>query len=89
MQKFKIIYLIALTPIFLFIGIGANAIEVNCDSPIWRKKEICKNKIKNSRKSQYGGWYPFGFDKNGNPVSLVWTVQWKKRGTTTTRVGPS
>ena len=71
MRKLKIFYLIALTPFILTIGLGVNAIEVNCDSPVWRKRDICKDKIKSLPKSNYGGWYPFGFDKNGNPVSLV------------------
>ena len=71
MTKLKIIYLIAITPFIFLMGIRVNAIEVNCDSPVWRKKDICNDKTKSLRKSQYGGWYPFGFDKNGNPVSFV------------------
>ena len=71
MTKLKIIYLIAITPFIFLMGISVNAIEINCNSPVWRKKEICKDKTKSLKKSQYGGWYPFGFDKNGNPVSLV------------------
>ena len=71
MRKLKIFYLIALTPFILIMGLGVNAIEVNCDSPVWRKRDICKDKIKSLPKSNYGGWYPFGFDKNSNPVSLV------------------
>ncbi len=71
MTKLKIIYLIAITPFIFLMGIRVNAIEVNCDSPVWRKKDICNDKTQSLRKSQYGGWYPFGFDKNGNPVSLA------------------
>ena len=53
MRKLKIGYLIALSTFALIIGIGVNAIDVNCKSPVWRKKAICKDKIKSSRKFRF------------------------------------
>ena len=52
--------------------------EINCDSAVWRSGHICLGKQSNKKSIQYGRWFPFGFDKNGNPVNFVQLLSYKK-----------
>ena len=52
--------------------------DINCDSPVWRKRQVCAGKQSNKKSIQYGSWFPFGFDKNSNPINFVQLLSIKK-----------
>ena len=49
--------------------------SVNCDSPVWKRRAVCAGK---KSTVQYGNWFPFGFDKNGNAVNFVQLLSLKE-----------
>ena len=51
------------------------ALDVNCNSPVWRNRKPCIGKVK-KEKSPYGSWFPFGFNKKGTPVNWA-TLSYK------------
>ena len=44
------------------------ALDVNCNSPVWKNRKPCIGKEK-KEKSPYGSWFPFGFNKKGKAVN--------------------
>ncbi len=52
--------------------------DINCDSPVWRHRKVCAGKKTNKKSIQYGNWFPFGFDKNGDAVNFVQLLSYKK-----------
>ena len=52
--------------------------DINCDSPVWRNRRVCAGSQSNKKSIQYGNWFPFGFDKNGNAVNFVQLLSFKK-----------
>ncbi len=71
-----------LLTIFTLIGAFSNSAALakgyNCDSPVWRSRPLCAGKSSNKKYIQYGSWFPFGFDKNGNAVNFVQLLSYKK-----------
>ena len=51
---------------------------INCDSTVFRNHELCKGRNSKKKSNQYGNWFPFGFDKNGNAVNFVQLLSYKK-----------
>ena len=51
---------------------------INCDSPVFINNELCKGRKSKKKSIQYGNWFPFGFDKNGNAVNFVQLLSYKK-----------
>ena len=60
------------------INIPSIAMDINCDSPVWRNHEFCEQKESYKKSIQYGNWIPFGFDKTGNAVNFVQLLSYKK-----------
>ena len=76
-MRFILSTLAILPLISSLINSASIAMDINCDSPVWRNRQVCKGKY--SKKSiQYGDWFPFGFDKNGTPVNFVQLLSFKK-----------
>ena len=53
------------------------AVDVNCNSPVWRNRKPCIGKIKKA-KSPYGSWFPFGFNKKGTAVNWAQLLSYKE-----------
>ena len=47
------------------------AMDINCDSPVWRNRSVCAEKESNGKSIQYGNWFPVGFDENGDAVEYL------------------
>ena len=54
------------------------AMDVNCDSPVWRNHEFCEEKKSNKKSIEYGSWFPFGYDRTGNAVNFVQLLSYKE-----------
>ena len=54
------------------------AMDINCESLVWRDHEFCAKIKSNKKPFQYGTWHPFGFDKNGNAVNYVQLLSFEK-----------
>ena len=52
------------------------ALDVNCNSPVWKNKKPCIGK-KKKENSPYGSWFPFGFN-NGTPVNWAQLLSYKE-----------
>ncbi len=74
------ILLIALfaSPFFVIsIQTSTLALDINCDSPVWRKKKPCIGK-KTKENSFYGDWFPFGFNKKGEVVNWAQLLSYEE-----------
>ena len=68
---------------FLFLLVASShypseAVDINCESPVWQNNEFCEKKKFKRKSIQYGSWVPFGYDKNGNTVNYVQLLSYKK-----------
>tara|TARA_Y100001968_G_C19443290_1_gene763797 strand:+ start:612 stop:1388 length:777 start_codon:yes stop_codon:yes gene_type:complete len=54
------------------------AMDINCDSPVWRNNELCKEESNQKKYIGYGNWFPFGFSENGNAVNWAQLLSYKK-----------
>ena len=62
-----------------FIAISSQeqllALDINCNSPVWKNRKPCIGK-KKKENSPYGSWFPFGFNK-GTPVNWAQLLSYK------------
>ena len=63
-----------------FIAISSQAqllaLDINCNSPVWKNRKPCIGK-KKKENSPYGSWFPFGFNK-GTPVNWAQLLSYKE-----------
>ncbi len=62
-----------------FIAISSQAqllaLDINCNSPVWKNRKPCIGKKK--KENLYGSWFPFGFNK-GKPIEWAQLLSYKE-----------
>tara|TARA_Y100001968_G_C19324322_1_gene700907 strand:+ start:188 stop:964 length:777 start_codon:yes stop_codon:yes gene_type:complete len=54
------------------------AMDINCNSLVWKTSKFCTTKLEKNNNIKYGTWFPFGFNKNGKAVNWVQLLSYKK-----------